>query len=257
MSNEKRMDCPYCGKEGHLYLNLDKHVFYCFRCSARGREGALKEHGIKIPSTTSRGPLLGTLSFKIGESISDPPEYENLSTYSREYLQSRGIHDTILRTLRRKIYDTAEGILFFYPDEDYWQVRRWDGKPRWVNPHRAPRSPADGCTYHLRTHFGSSTVVVVEGIGDALRVAPFANCAAVLSSNLHDLQLARLSQEYSRVGILLDKDVSAPKLMASLKKAGAYFNEAVLLHCSASDPGDMTDEEIEAQVERLQGAFVR
>ena len=251
--SEKRMDCPYCGKEGHLYLNLEKKVFYCFRCGARGREGSLKEHGIRVPSVTGLGPTPGTLSFRVTEAVSDPPEYQSLSTYSREYLTSRGIHETILRTLRNKIYDCDEGILFFFPDEDYWQVRRWEGKPRWVNPTVAPRPPARGTTYHLRTHHGSGTVVLVEGIGDALRIGPFANCAALLSSNLHDAQLSRLAEEYSTCGILLDRDVSAPKQIASLQKAGNYFNKALLMHCGATDPGDMTDEEIEDTVAKIEG----
>lgn len=249
MSNEKKMDCPYCGKEGHLYLNLDKRVFFCFKCGARGREGALKEQGVQVDKRTLNSlSQPGTLSFRLSEGVSEPPEYQPLSTYSREYLLGRGIHDTILRTLRRKIYDTAEGILFFYPDEDYWQVRRWAGTPRWVNPHTAPRSASGGVVYHLHTHFGDDTVVVVEGIGDALRVAPFANCAAALSSNLHDLQLAALAERYRNIGILLDRDVSAPKLLASLKKASAFFHTAVLMFCPAADPGEMTDEQIEKAV---------
>ena len=254
MSNEKRMDCPYCGKEGHLYLNLDKGVFYCFRCGARGREGALKDQGIQVDKRSINSlKQPGTLSFKMTEAVSTPPEYGVLSTYSRSYLKGRGVHDTILRVLRRKIYDTQEGILFFYPDEDYWQLRRWSGTPRWVNPTTAPRSASGGVVYHLQTHYGSGAVVVVEGIGDALRVAPFANVAAVLSSNRHDAHLARLSERYDRVGILLDRDVPAPKLMASLNKAGAYFKKAELLYCPAADPGEMTDEEIEEAVASCRG----
>lgn len=249
MSNEKRLDCPYCGKEGHLYLNLDKGVFFCFRCGARGREGALKEQGVSVDKRTLNSiHQPGTLSFKVSDAVSDPPDYQPLSTYSMDYLLLRGIHTTILRTLRRKIYDTAEGILFFYPDEDYWQVRRWTGTPRWINPHTAPRSASGGVVYHLRTHYESSSVAVVEGIGDALRVAPFANVAAVLSSNLHDLQLAGLAETYDHVGILLDRDVPAPKLISSLRKASAYFNKAELLFCPAADPGEMTDEQIEEAV---------
>jgi hypothetical protein len=29
--------CPFCGKENHLYWNVEKEVWHCFRCNERGR----------------------------------------------------------------------------------------------------------------------------------------------------------------------------------------------------------------------------
>ena len=247
MSKEKRLDCPYCGKEGHLYLNLDKGVFYCFRCGARGRSSALESQGIRVEKqslNTLYQP--GTISHRVSEAMSDPPDYKHLSISCINYLTGRGVHDTILRTLRNKIYETDNGLLFFYPDEDYWQERRWKelGGPRWVNPSQAPRTPATGVVYHVRTHYDEDRIVLVEGIMDALRVAPFGNAAALLSSNFHERQLFGLSLAYDNADILLDSDVGAGKLLSTLQRAQAIFKSARLLHCTASDPGEMEDEDI-------------
>lgn len=34
---EIKVDCPYCGKERHLYLNQQKGLYHCFRCLKGGK----------------------------------------------------------------------------------------------------------------------------------------------------------------------------------------------------------------------------
>ena len=244
---EKVMDCPYCNKEGHLYLNLEKRVFHCFRCGASGKAKDLEAQGIRVPKQTSELLKPSSLSFRMTDAVSDPPEYFPLTTSSVEYLTSRGVHDSIMNTLRKKIYETAKGILFFYPDEDYWQVRHWSAwaPPRWVNPTVAPRTPATGVVFHLRTYYDNRGVVLVEGIVDALRVAPFANVAAILSSNVHEEQLFHLSNTYESVGLMFDRDVPVSKKLAQLKRARAMFPTAYLIHCPGEDPGSCSDSLLE------------
>lgn len=245
---EKVLDCPMCGKENHLYLNIEKGVFHCFRCGYSGKAKELESQGVQLPKNTSVLLKPATLSHHITEAISDPPDYWELTFQSHEYLLDRGIHRSVLDLLRKKIYDTARGILFFYPDEDYWQVRHWSAycPPRWVNPTVAPRTPASGVVYHLRTHYDSSRVVLVEGIGDALRVAPFANVAAVLSTNVHEAQAFHLSETYKTVDLLLDGDVPMSKVLGQKKKLSGFF-EHVQIHPPSSypDPGSTPDHELE------------
>lgn len=246
--SEKQLDCPSCGKERHLYFNIEKQVFYCFRCGYSGKGSELAVQGIPIPKKTSELLKPPTQSYRLGDSLSDPPEYYPLTTSSREYLTSRGVHGSIMNTLRKKIYETPKGILFFYPDEDYWQIRHWSAwsPPRWVNPTTAPRTPAGGVVFHLRTYYDSDRVVLVEGIVDALRVAPFANVAAVLSSNVHERQIEQLGwQGYERADIMLDGDVPLSKLFSQQRKVAGYFPSARILACPASDPGSAKDADIE------------
>ena len=247
MKNEKQLDCPFCGKEGHLYYNPSKRVFYCFRCGAKGTASTLERAGYRVlrgqPSILERD-----LSYRLVEGLEDPPDYVRLSESSRHYLLERGIHTTILKLLEKKIYDTDEGILFFFPDEEYWQVRRWQPfcPPRWKNPSIAPKSAGSGVTYHLRTHYESSRVCCVEGIGDALRVAPYANVAALLSSNPHESQLfSLLERGYNRITFLFDEDVEVSKRINAVAKAGAIFDSADQFDCQAPDPGSADDTRLE------------
>ena len=50
VSREKKVDCVFCGKEKHMYINPYKKVYHCFRC---GRGGRLTISIMsKIPSLT-------------------------------------------------------------------------------------------------------------------------------------------------------------------------------------------------------------
>jgi len=239
------MDCPFCHKEGHLYYNPSKRVFYCFKCGAKGTGQVLERAGHNL---VTRDVLQRDVSYRIVEGLEDPPPYEHLSDATRLYLLERGIHAPVLAALERKIYDTAKGILFFFPDEEYWQVRHWQPHtpPRWKNPSVAPRGSGGGVTYHIRQHYDSSRVCLVEGIGDALRVAPYANVAALLSSNPHESQLLSLLERgYDRVTFLFDRDVSTTKRIESLSRAGAIFNGAsTFCYGEDGDPGSARDEEL-------------
>ena len=244
---EKQMDCPSCGKKKHLYLNIEKQLFHCFRCGYSGRAKDLEMQGIAVPKKTDELLKPSSLSFRVAEGMSDPPEYWDAGDDTIDYLADRGVHVTIQKLLRKKIYETSRGILFFYPDRDYWQVRHWSAwaPPRWLNPTVAPVTPAGGVVFHLRTHYDSDRVVLVEGIVDALRVAPFANVAAVLSTNIHEAQISGLAANYESCSIMLDRDVHLSKLLAQGRKVGAYFKHKHLVKYRSVDPGSASDEEIE------------
>jgi hypothetical protein len=187
------------------------------------------------------------ISYRVDEGLEDPPPYKEITTSSVEYLTERGVHASVLNLLRRKVYDTAKGLLFLYPDWDYWQERRWTAfsPPRWVNPSVAAASPATGVTYHLRTHYDSTRVVLVEGILDALRVAPFENVAAMLSSKYHERQLMELEDSvYESVLIYPDRDVAVTKRIEYVDRCGAWFPRVQFVHPSGQfhdDPGCTPD----------------
>jgi len=243
--SEKKLDCPFCAKEGHLYYNVTKGVFYCFKCHAKGHTHDLKRAGLNVVSGSRL--LEEDVSYRMTEALETPPPFKEITTSSRRYLTGRKIHESVLLQLRNKIYDTDTGILFFFPDQDYWQVRRWTEfvPPRWKNPTVSTNTPATGIVYHLRNHHGSREVVIVEGIGDALRVAPFANVAAILSSRFHAAQAIRLTElGYDSARIIFDRDVPVTTRLTSISTAGCFFRYVSAVDCEAKDPGEATDERL-------------
>jgi transposase-like protein len=37
------VDCPYCGKSNHLYIDPQKGVYYCHKCGERGGWSKLRK----------------------------------------------------------------------------------------------------------------------------------------------------------------------------------------------------------------------
>ena len=68
--SEAVLDCPACGKEHHLYLNLKTFRWHCKRCDARGNEYSLKK-------------ALG-LQYDVRDATGDDPEREAVERMARE-----------------------------------------------------------------------------------------------------------------------------------------------------------------------------
>jgi hypothetical protein len=197
--------------------------------------------------------IVGEVCYNVSSAVEEPPPHERLSATAQAFFAERGVHPAIFNLIEETVYETDDGLLFFFPDEDYWQVRRWKhlGNPRWSNPKVSTRSPAKGVSYHLRCRFDSSIVVLVEGIFDVLRVAPFANVAATLSSNIHDTQaLALYDRGYRSVIYMPDGDVSITKRIANNNLLGAHFDRVIITEPNgADDPGSATDGELQDAVQ--------
>jgi len=223
------------GKKAKLYYNPHKDVWLCFRC---------RDSGKGIPE----GVELDDLPFDPGPSVqvtgvSEPPPYQSPDVTALDYLvKDRGIPRYLVDSL--PIYTTGKGILFFFPETDcgYWQERRWKvcSPPKWNNPKASPIKVRSGLTYELMSRPESKTVVLVEGVVDALAVAPYGNVAAYLGIVPNDYQLVTLSQHYGRLVWMPDGDWEH-----KVKDRDEEFIR-VLRHCTAvlempceTDPADM------------------
>ena len=234
--HETVYDCPFCRSEGHLYYNVAKRVFYCFKCAKGGNAAMLEREGM----TLKAGPdgllsLRSDVMNKLGATIQQPPKGIEPEGACLDYLTERGVRGTSLELFKQ----TEKGILCLFPDEDYWQERRWSAfaPPRWVNPTEAPREPGDGVTYHLRTHYDSRRIVLVEGIFDAIAVAPYGNVAAMLSSNYHDNQLRGLYDKgYRNATVMFDRDVMTSKRIDVMGRVNNFFYKMSVFAYQDADP---------------------
>jgi hypothetical protein len=200
------MTCPDCGKERHCYVNTTKRVYYCFKCGAAGRapRGMLK--GV------DHGRLLYPLEHVTKATLEEPPPHFVLGDVGEEYITKRlEVPKEIWSGLLPGIHGTYDGLLFLFPNVPYWQERRWQGPPRWVNPHQAPFSKKDGLLYELHPHEGPSEVgFLVEGIFDALKVKvsnPHVSVACCLGWPPSIAQIERLAPKHKVLYVVPDKDV--------------------------------------------------
>lgn len=243
MRTEQLFDCPWCRRpdKPRLYVNAAKGQYYCQRCK---RGGWARDLPVEVPLVVA----------PTGEEWTTPepqPQSWPLTETAREYVEWRG------PWRGNPILECEEGLLFPFPRLEYWQVRRWQKKHRrgpWRNA-RGPIGPADGVLYLAQSHPLSHTIVLVEGIFDALSVARVANAAAVLSFRTHPAQAARLvSWGYHRAVLLPDSDVSvADRARAAFAVASVMPVRLAQLPGGRKDPGEATEEEL---VQVLQGVGV-
>jgi hypothetical protein len=205
--SEIPMTCPSCGKERHCYVNTVKRVYYCFKCGAAGKttRGMLPQNG---------GEAFFPLEAVTQATLEEPPTSYEVVTgdFSEKYITQRLESPIeIWSGLLPPIRTTVKGLLFMFPGVPYWQERRWNGPPRWVNPHQAPLSKKDGLLYELHPHEGpSETGFLVEGIFDALKVKvarPDVSVACCLGWPPSAAQIERLAPRHEKLIVVPDKDV--------------------------------------------------
>lgn len=248
-TDEIILRCPHCGRR-KLYANRVKRLFICFRCGSQGHVSKLGEQAPGVRLADILHSMLPQIS---GSELQPPPEFDELRPFALEHLQGRGIGRHLIRSL--PIYSTRHGILFVFPDQGYWQERRWGPHtpPRWQGPADPPQRPATGVTYHVGVSRPQDRpVVLVEGVGDALKVATAGwPSAALLGKRLHDAQAAQLSELYEGATVMLDSDSAVIERMGAATVAMEHFAGPVRVAPvpdGFKDPG-------ETPVERLRGVL--
>jgi hypothetical protein len=147
ISDELVFDCPYCGDtKGHLYVNLVKNAFYCFKCDKGGGVSHLIADNPRlapfIPTRPTRvrfdsgGVTLEIRRFEYPISILDK---DPMARVALSYLKTRGMN-------RREILDSqafvSRGLPYYiiFPDvlggaSSFWIARNTRrGRIRWLFP---------------------------------------------------------------------------------------------------------------------------
>ena len=195
---EQIADCPFCGKENHLYINHTKKLWHCHRCKESGGPYSKSDKNYKSVIAHTGTPRTTTPTHTPSKTPLKPPHWP-LKPFSLDYLTlTRGLNKHTVESL--PIFSTEKGILFDFPQEDYWQERRWKSfsPPRWKNPpgRKAP-------CYRVERHF-LPTVFLVEGILDAIAVGTYVPSAAICGSKITEQQAHSLANDYENAIILLD-----------------------------------------------------
>jgi hypothetical protein len=238
MSNEVVGTCPQCGKARHCYTNIVKRVYYCFKCGAAGKPSR------GMMAQTGSGVLV-PLEAVTKAALEEPPESYDficgdlLENYVTKRLE---VPFEIWSGLLPPIRATLKGLLFLFPNVPYWQERRWQGPPRWVNPLQAPFSKKDGLLYELHPHEGPSQVgFLVEGIFDALKVkvaSPHTSVACCLGWPPSSAQIERLAPKHKVLYAVPDKDVNQMGRYAWLMQLAQPYGVRISTMSAYDDLGE-------------------
>ena len=273
-SPERKFCCNWCSDtKFHMYVNMTKMVFHCFKCDARGR--VVDDLSKNLTSTISHSKVEEVLSSRSSSRSSREiilenktvvrtiPRNKDLTAGAIDYLLDRGVD------VKRAVDDLellstydGTGIIFSIgleqnTDEcDYYVIRNLyegPGKPKYQN---APWDK-DGNIYFIWKDKGvsSKVLVICEGCFDAISISREFNACALLGKTATVKQIdSILKLEYDTIVIMLDDDapVNSLKLRADLMTRRYALNKKLNVVQATlgtgSDPGDATPEQIRRAV---------
>ena len=305
---EYRICCPYCDDDKfHMYCNLSKMVYHCFKCEAKGKiatnvnvpvldnfkeaQKAIYNYmtldtlekkfihpyiGIK-PKTMAEYVIRkenNMLSPKVIKSLPHSTTFgnckdEDIEVAAYKYLRRRGItSDEIHKYCRFSLEKSGpyqETVIFpIYnelgmSDKNDGQLKSFvcrrytDRQPKYIN---APWPKEDTLFIavdesHRINNIKPSTVVIVEGVFDALAVARAQYTGvAILGKKATTLQIQRLVDNYSQFIICLDRDAFSYSvdLMLQLRTmadiSSKKSHSTIMLVENRNDVADMAKENV-------------
>ena len=253
--DEIQFCCVYCGDEHyHLYVNIKKNVFHCFKCGASGKTNATLEHISAVHLTQfnykTEGPPLP---------IKLPPAHPNiLPPLALKHLVDRNIYESDVK--RHTIYAASPYskyfsrlILPYHPKAgfaSYFVARSYTGLafPKYLNPPGSkkvvffsPQIP----DVNFPQYWGLDELVLVEGVFDMVKASRHGPSGAILGKELKHNQARVIVAGFSRVYLLLDNDLVTKDPMARTKMRDLLelHIEVKLLDCPCKDPGEMVPED--------------
>lgn len=252
--NELRFNCIFCEDEGyHLYVNVKKKVFNCFKCNVSGKTNLVSKqfelaHYTSLLKQERRSDVIP---------IKLPTPYKDILTpAAARYLAARGIKESDVK--RHTIYCAAPNSIYFgriiIPNNPYmgycnYFVARGYTKIRWpkyLNPNGgknslflSPEEPSD----RWEQLWDSHEVLLVEGPFDYLKASRHGPTIALLGKQLSNHLAKQIVAKFSTVYIMLDQgiveDIAALRLADMLKS----HVDTVVLQCPKKDPGEMGPED--------------
>ena len=214
--DEVRYCCPRCGDTGfHLYYNLKKNLFHCFKCGARGHEAPDRDYS-EDALLEMKEVLTSRKSAALATKVSVLPRSEAVRSGSpaMRYMKYRGIPESKVNDMGC-LTSRADGfdwriIVPAYNGEGeptFYQARAITRgvKPKYLNP-LTPKK--DALFYNMgRIPQPQPHLVLVEGIFKALNFWRIGVPAiAIFGKEMTRAQIKRLAELTTKVTIMLDPD---------------------------------------------------
>lgn len=254
--DEIRIDCLFCNDEKyHLYINLSKQLFHCFRCGAKGRTNVTKDLISRFLTTKliKESPVESDIPLKLPESCK-----EILTATARNYLAKRKIKESDVA--RHKIYSASPYSIYcgrvIIPSEPFhgfcnFFVSRSYVRyivPKYLNPPGRKYKPFISPAMYDELHnqlWDQTTLCLVEGPFDFLKTSRHGPCMALLGKNLSEEHRRFIISAYSKVYIMLDKGIKENIAAIKIKDRLHNFVDVKIIDCPKKDPGEMNPEDFE------------
>lgn len=227
-------NCPFCEENGkspdnnhHLYINISysssrSGLWICYRCGEKGGyQGLLRRLGIEDRKSYPTKKQFTQLVSDWEKSYSNSKDLENDKYYlpttlplcswmdSYRYLKDRGISDDDMVYYGMRIGSGRFTDRVVVPVVEDGKIIFWTARaifddmvPRYLNPSVGK----NGAVFNLEgARKMSSTVVICEGVFDAIRVGR--NAVSLFSKTLSSIQLKKLYQaKFFKYIVSLDGD---------------------------------------------------
>lgn len=260
---EIRIHCPFCmlrgkSKDDQLScsINYRRGMGYCFRCHWKSRK-ALEE--LKVAN------VVGGVA--IEDPVTDvpvvlPEDFEPLHSKGDEWMQKAWQYAMGRGLSEEQVHRHQVGLSLIgrsrarvvFPIYRKKQLLGFSGRtlvdaePKWLH------SPGLRSVYPARYGFNKTTVIIVEGIVDALvveRWVPGADVLALLGTHLSEQKMQWLDS-YSNIVLWLDPDLPGRKATVTIAPQLEDYGKRVMVVQSEKDPADLTEQEIHAALSKWQ-----
>lgn len=236
MTQEIKIDCPFCGKEKHLSVNTEKGLYHCFRCKASGHvaPGSSVPALNTIPGSSRRSnSSLNKQVLRLGTTVSITPQ----DTLYWRYAEKRGAlkyKDNLFKSARWPEYIIIGLPLLEKPDFYFGR------KIMLAGPRYRYFSNTKGI---ICRSFKSAveSAVIVEGFFDLCKVSEFHPTIALLGKGWDDVKIEKIAESVKKkVYICLDRDAitDSIKLISTLPKR---LEVKLLFTDLYKDPGSNAD----------------
>jgi len=235
---EVRINCPECGdSKYHLYININKGVFFCQRCHYSGsisKNINIGEKKIELPLNLERSLPEGSFHLNTGTSMI---RYDAL-----KYLLNRGItlrdinyyniHYCVAgKYMRRVIFPIIERGKVIY-----FVARAIDknAKKKVLNP-RGNRE-----LFNLEKASRYDRVVLVEGVFDAIKTGD--NAIAVLGSHVSQYQIQKMKEyDVHYIDIMFDADKAGKEgALEVARELHKHFRDVRIVDIPFGDPDQLS-----------------
>lgn len=252
-NDELQVNCAYCDdSKNHMYINLERNVYHCFKCGRGGTIIGLAIDVTKYPLHRAIGELYKVPSMvefhKMGKparkihTVGLPEDFENLlysdapeAKLMRSYLSNRGITSWHISRYNLGLSPKVENRIIIPVEEDYWQARRLY---EWMEPkYKNPELDARKYLFNSSALSSYDEVVVCEGCFSAISVG--ANAIALLGKEAPIEKVRRIADSMAkRIIIALDSDANKHALALASMLYKLCDKEVTMWTYANGDPAE-------------------